>query len=378
MLVPSRPATMRSMESSISFTEMRSLPRRPARMAASFMRLARSAPLNPGVRMATTLSDTSGSSLLLALCTLRISSRPRTSGSPTDTCRSKRPGRSSAASRISGRFVAAITMTPLSPLNPSISVSSWFSVCSLSSLPPPMPVPRCRPTASISSMNTRHGALPLALLNRSRTRDAPTPTNISMNSDPDSEKKGTPASPAIALASSVFPVPGGPTSSTPLGILAPTAVNLSGNFRNCTISWKSCFASSTPAMSSKVTPVLGSIWNLALDRPSPNGRFSPPPGAPDDDDRRKSEARKSRGKPKFSRRPRTSRPTSGSTGCAAKSTPFSRSFRTSSAGRPGSCTLTRCALASAGSSTSATATVPFWNRSTFLTAPASRYSRNLE
>jgi hypothetical protein len=35
------------------------------------------------------------------------------------------------------------------------------------------------------------------------------------------EKNGTPASPATALASSVLPVPGGPTSSTPLGMCAP-------------------------------------------------------------------------------------------------------------------------------------------------------------
>ena len=35
------------------------------------------------------------------------------------------------------------------------------------------------------------------------------------------EKKGTPASPATARASRVLPVPGGPTSRTPLGILAP-------------------------------------------------------------------------------------------------------------------------------------------------------------
>ena len=34
-------------------------------------------------------------------------------------------------------------------------------------------------------------------------------------------KKGTPASPATALLSSVLPVPGGPTSSTPLGMRAP-------------------------------------------------------------------------------------------------------------------------------------------------------------
>ena len=38
---------------------------------------------------------------------------------------------------------------------------------------------------------------------------------------PEIVKKGTPASPAIARARSVLPVPGGPTSKAPLGILAP-------------------------------------------------------------------------------------------------------------------------------------------------------------
>jgi len=40
--------------------------------------------------------------------------------------------------------------------------------------------------------------------------DAPTPTNISTNSDPDVYKKGTLASPAAAFASKVLPHPGGP------------------------------------------------------------------------------------------------------------------------------------------------------------------------
>jgi len=38
-------------------------------------------------------------------------------------------------------------------------------------------------------------------------------------------KNGTFASPAIARASRVLPVPGGPTSSTPLGILPPSRWN---------------------------------------------------------------------------------------------------------------------------------------------------------
>ena len=56
-----------------------------------------------------------------------------------DTRRSKRPGRSSAESRISGRLVAPSTITATSDSKPSISVRIWLSVCSRSSLPPPKP-----------------------------------------------------------------------------------------------------------------------------------------------------------------------------------------------------------------------------------------------
>ena len=66
------------------------------------------------------------------------------------------------------------------------------------------------------------GAASLACSKRSRTREAPTPTIASMNSDAEAEKNGTPASPATARASSVLPVPGGPASSTPRGMRAPS------------------------------------------------------------------------------------------------------------------------------------------------------------
>ena len=150
------------------------------------------------------------------------------SGSGTTTWRSKRPGRSSAGSSTSGRLVAAITITPEVPSKPSISTSSWFSVCSRSSLPPPRPAPRWRPTASISSMNTMQGAFFFACSNMSRTRAAPTPTNISTKSEPEIEKNGTFASPAMARASSVLPVPGLPTISTPRGMRPPSFWNLDG------------------------------------------------------------------------------------------------------------------------------------------------------
>ena len=78
--------------------------------------------------------------------------------------------------------------------------------------------------ASISSMNTMQGAFSRASLNRSRTLDAPMPTNSSTNSGPEMDRKGTPASPATARAISVLPVPGGPMSRAPRGIRAPISV----------------------------------------------------------------------------------------------------------------------------------------------------------
>ena len=49
-------------------------------------------------------------------------------------------------------------------------------------------------------MKTTHGAFLRASAKRSRMRLAPRPTNSSTNSDALAAKKGTPASPATALA----------------------------------------------------------------------------------------------------------------------------------------------------------------------------------
>ncbi len=181
-----------------------------------------------------------------------MASRSFRSGRSIVTRRSNRPGRRSAGSKTSGRFVAAITITFSLGSKPSISTRIWFSVCSRSSLPPPVPVPRIRPTASISSMKMMAGAAVFATRKRSRTREAPTPTNISTNSEPEMEKKDTPASPATARASNVFPVPGLPMSNIPFGIRAPISKNFFGFFKKSTISDNSCFASFAPATSLNV------------------------------------------------------------------------------------------------------------------------------
>ena len=236
-------------------------------MAASFTKLAKSAPLKPTVCLAMPSNFTPLESGLPLECIFRMAIRPLISGLSSIILRSNLPGRSNAWSSISGRLVAASIITLVEVSKPSISTSIWFRVCSRSSWLPPSPAPRDLPTASISSIKIIQGALRLACSKRSLTREAPTPTNISTNSLPLIEKKGTPASPAMARASNVLPVPGGPTSNIPLGIRAPRAWNFSRCFKNSTTSTTSCLASSTPATSLKVTEGLSAENILALERP---------------------------------------------------------------------------------------------------------------
>lgn len=90
------------------------------------------------------------------------------------------------------------------------------------------------------------GVCRFASANSSRTRFGPLPPKISMKSAPLHEKNGTPASPATAFASSVFPVPGRPVRSAPFGRRAPRAVNFRGFLRKSTYWRTSSFASGTP------------------------------------------------------------------------------------------------------------------------------------
>ena len=141
---------------------------------------------------------------------------------------------------------------------------------------PDWPAPRARPMASISSKKM---IAPLSLrrawAKRSRTREAPTPTKVSTKSEPERAKNGTPLSPATALASSVLPVPGGPCSTTPRGIRAPTRRKRSGSSRKTTTSRSSSTASSQPATSAKRVRG-GSTWALRRILPWPAAPPRPP------------------------------------------------------------------------------------------------------
>ena len=138
-----------------------------------------------------------------------ISSLPLASGTAIVICLSNLPGLNNALSSISGLFVAANTIIVSLVSNPSISTNSWFSVWLFSDSAPLPPV-LLAPTASISSINTIQGDTFLAFSNSFLTLEAPSPANISINSEPLIDINGTPASPAMAFAINVLPVPGFP------------------------------------------------------------------------------------------------------------------------------------------------------------------------
>ena len=108
------------------------------------------------------------------------------------------------------------------------------------------------------------GASILALANNYLTFEAPSPTNISTNYDPDIQKNVTPAYPAQAFANIVFPVPGGPVRSAPFGILAPIYLYFYPCFRKSTNSVIYLLAYSIPATSANLTLISRSPSILKL------------------------------------------------------------------------------------------------------------------
>mmetsp|Transcript_84434 Transcript_84434/g.243736 ORF Transcript_84434/g.243736 Transcript_84434/m.243736 type:complete len:294 (+) Transcript_84434:945-1826(+) len=185
-----RPPITRSVACSKSCISTLPAFRRAAKMAASLQMFAMSLPTKPGVRAAMRLAmleaSRSSDNCTGFRWTVKMDSRSAKSGLSMAICLSRRPGRIRAGSKMSTRFVPARTTTPVPEEKPSISTSIWLRVFSLSSLLPLLnpPCPRLRPMASISSMKMMEGAVDRACWKRSRMRAAPTPTNISTNSEP--------------------------------------------------------------------------------------------------------------------------------------------------------------------------------------------------
>mmetsp|Transcript_46831 Transcript_46831/g.107558 ORF Transcript_46831/g.107558 Transcript_46831/m.107558 type:complete len:271 (-) Transcript_46831:54-866(-) len=233
--------------------------------------LARCAPVRPAVCVASSSKSTSSASTYREASRCSSALRPLMSGGGTDRIRSNRPGRTRALSRTRAWLVAAITTRPWFCAKPSISTSSALSVCACSAR---LSSYREAPTESISSMKMIAGASFRAAAKSARTRLAPTPTYFSSKLEAEAERKGTPASPATARARSVLPVPGGPSSSTPRGICAPSRAKACGSRRKATASRSSAFTSSTPCTSSKRVEQLATrepnsrVWLARRSEPS--------------------------------------------------------------------------------------------------------------
>ena len=115
------------------------------------------------------------------------------------------------------------------------------------------------PTASISSMKTMHWpphfrARRFAFRARKRTITASMPMNVCAKPEPGIETNGALKLVAIAFASIVLPVPGGPWNRRPRSRLPPAFSNSSPDCQSVTILRTSSFASAWPRTSSSRTP----------------------------------------------------------------------------------------------------------------------------
>mmetsp|Transcript_206 Transcript_206/g.421 ORF Transcript_206/g.421 Transcript_206/m.421 type:complete len:216 (+) Transcript_206:1078-1725(+) len=193
-----------------SFSVVVFLLARMANMPASVHTLRMSAPVELGHRRARRSKRMSRSQFIVRLWISKMFLRPSRSGRPNSTFRSRRPGRSSAGSRVSGLLVAMRTLT----LPRGSKPSSWLTISSIvrcTSLSPPAPSSkRAPPIASTSSKNTMAAFLERAIWNSSRTMRAPSPTYFCTSSEPMTRMKQASVRFATARAQRVLPVPGGP------------------------------------------------------------------------------------------------------------------------------------------------------------------------
>ena len=183
--------TLSLASSNSSWVTMR-LERRAASRAASLTRFIRSAPVKPGVPRAITRTSTSGASGTLRMWTAEDLLATRDVGiGHHDLAVEATGGAASGGSSTSGRLAAAMMITPSLGLEPvhldEQLVERLFALS------------HCRRRGRAAMATDRvdlvdemmQGEFFLACSNMSRTRLAPTPTNISTKSEPEIVKNGT-------------------------------------------------------------------------------------------------------------------------------------------------------------------------------------------
>ena len=129
--------------------------------------------------------------------------------------------------------------------------SNWLTTLFPTSLPSPLDELLMLAIDSNSSKKIIEGEDCFAFLNISRIPRSDSPTHLEIISGPLIEMKFAWASLAIALASSVFPVPGAPNKTIPRGGLMLKCSKISGLVKgHSTDSFSRSFTSSSPPTSS--------------------------------------------------------------------------------------------------------------------------------
>mmetsp|Transcript_7797 Transcript_7797/g.17912 ORF Transcript_7797/g.17912 Transcript_7797/m.17912 type:complete len:273 (-) Transcript_7797:632-1450(-) len=269
---------MASMKSSCTISALSFL---SASMPASTHTALSCAPLKSSQLRASSSKTTSPLTFILRLWILMILARASSGGWGSSIFRSSRPDRRRAGSRTSGRLVAAMTLIMSFEPKPSSWLKSSSIVRCTSRSPDWSPPNRLVPMASSSSMNMMaplevpSEIFSFASSKASRMSFAPSPMNICTSCGPASLRKTALVWLAQARARRVFPVPGGPCRSTPLGGRMPMVSNMSLCVMGSTMaSMSSCICLSAPPMS-EYSSVGRSSTSMALTRLSNSaGSFS--------------------------------------------------------------------------------------------------------
>ncbi len=214
---------------------------------ASGTMAAISEPVNPSVLSATRSRSIVSTRPFCLRVTARISRRSRVVGRSTKKTSSKRPRRSSSGGRPRTSFAVATTNTLA-----LVSCIQLSTTPSASEDTPPSPWSPEAPfrALSISSIQSTHGAAASATAMSLRMFCSLSPTNLLFCAPRSARKSGRPKAVAKHLAASDLPVPGGPTSTTPLGASRPysRAFAPKASRRSCVqaLSWSSPPMASRP------------------------------------------------------------------------------------------------------------------------------------
>jgi hypothetical protein len=201
-----------------------------------------------------------GPSLTFLAWTLRISRRPLTSGSGTVICRSKRPGGQRGVEHVGpvGRGDDDDAVARVEAVHLDEDGVERLLALVVPALAEPAAAPATDRVDLVEEDDA--GRRVLGLLEQvAHAARADADEHLDEVRARDREERHVGLARRSPWRAASCRSPGWPTSSTPRGIRPPSRVNFLGFLRNSMISVTSSFASSMPATSLKVTPVISLV-----------------------------------------------------------------------------------------------------------------------